>query len=86
MLTFATATTTEPLFLLDERGAARFLGLQPRTLQAWRHSGGGPPYVVISSRCIRYRIADLEAFAADRVRASTSDRGAADQQPSDDAA
>jgi predicted DNA-binding transcriptional regulator AlpA len=59
--------------LIDERAAARLLGLTPRTLQKWRHSGDGPVYVRISSRCIRYRLADLEAWAAARRQRSTSE-------------
>ena len=66
--------TKHPLVLLDERDAARALGLTPRTLQAWRNRGGGPAYVRISSRCIRYRLIDLEAWAAERVRTSTSEQ------------
>lgn len=58
--------------LLDERAAAATLGLTPRTLQSWRNRGGGPAFVRVSSRCIRYRVEDLEAWAADRVRTSTS--------------
>ncbi len=64
-----------PQILVDERAAAAALGLTPRTLQAWRHAGGGPPFCLISSRCVRYRVADLESWAADRVRTSTSDAG-----------
>lgn len=59
--------------LIDERAAADALGLTPRTLQAWRIRGEGPAHVRISSRCIRYRPQDLAAFAAERVRKSTSE-------------
>ena len=61
-----------PVVLVDERRAARALGLEPRTLQEWRRRGGGPPFVRISSRCVRYRLVDLEAWAAARVVGSTS--------------
>lgn len=61
--------------LVDERTAADALRLTPRTLQEWRRRGGGPPYVQVSSRCIRYRPSDLEEWAADRLRTSTSDPG-----------
>ena len=61
--------------LVDERAAAEALRLTPRTLQAWRHRGGGPPFVRISARCIRYRIEDLERWAEARLRTSTSDMG-----------
>lgn len=62
-----------PPFLLDERQAGSMLGLTARTMQSWRHSGDGPPHVKISSRCVRYRLSDLEQFAAERLRSSTSD-------------
>ncbi|MQA92561.1 MAG: helix-turn-helix domain-containing protein [Gemmatimonas sp.] len=55
------------IVLLSERDAAAALGLTPRTLQEWRRRGGGPPYVRISSRCLRYRVADLEEWAAERL-------------------
>jgi predicted DNA-binding transcriptional regulator AlpA len=58
--------------LLDETGAAKLLGMKPRTLSAWRHRGGGPEYVRISSRCVRYPVAALEAWIADRATTSTS--------------
>lgn len=71
------ATRTSAL-LVDERDAAELLSLTPRTLQEWRRRGEGPPHVRVSSRCIRYRIVDLEEWAAERVRTSTSDNGGVD--------
>jgi predicted DNA-binding transcriptional regulator AlpA len=65
--------------LVNEAGAAALLGLKPRTLTEWRMLGTGPAYVRISNRCIRYRLSDLDAWAAERVRTSTSDPGAADE-------
>lgn len=67
--------TSPSVLLLDERAAADALGLQPRTLQEWRRRGGGPPYVRISQRCIRYRDQDLAEWAEERIRTSTSDPG-----------
>lgn len=64
---------TAPTILLDERGAASALGLTPRTLQNWRWNGDGPPHVRISSRCVRYRVSDLEAWAASRVKKNTGE-------------
>ncbi len=61
--------------LIGEKIAAAFLGLTDRTLQAYRQRGGGPRYVYISSRCLRYRRADLRAWAEARMRTSTSDPG-----------
>ena len=59
--------------LLRETEAARFLGFTPRALQAWRCRGGGPKYVRISRRAIRYRRGDLVAWIEERVRSTTSE-------------
>ncbi len=63
--------------LINEKAAAAFLGLTDRTMQALRQRGGSPRYVYISSRCLRYRRADLRAWAEARMRTSTSDTGKA---------
>ncbi|MAZ02509.1 MAG: DNA-binding protein [Sneathiella sp.] len=60
----------------EDRGA-EFVGLDPRTLQARRQRGGGPKYVRISSRCIKYRRIDLKEWADGLLRQSTSDTGEA---------
>ena len=60
--------------LLTEREAARLLRLKPRTLQAWRLIGGkNLPFVRISRRAIRYRMADVHRFIKRNLRLSTSD-------------
>ena len=61
--------------LVGETAAADFLGLSKRTMQALRQKGGGAHFVKLSARCIRYRRADLKAWADERVRWSTSDPG-----------
>jgi len=61
--------------LLTEKQAARVLGFSPRTLQAWRVRGGGPAFVHVSARCVRYRREDLETWISERLRISTSDDG-----------
>ena len=60
--------------LLTQEEAAGRLGLSPRFLEVRRYRGDGPPFVRVSSRCVRYRPQDLEAWTAERVRTSTSDR------------
>lgn len=62
--------------LVDEKAAAAFLGLSPRTIQDYRQRGSGPRYIAISPRCLRYRRIDLRQWAESRLRASTSDPGA----------
>ena len=59
---------------LDTRAAAAHLGLSPRTLDRYRVSGEGPEFYKLGTR-VRYRLADLEAWAASRRRRSTSDDG-----------
>ena len=61
--------------LIDEKAAADFLGLTNRTMQGLRQRGGGPQYIFLSSRCLRYRRIDLRKWADARVRVSTSDPG-----------
>lgn len=59
--------------LLTEKEAAEAIGLTPRFLQDRRLKGGGPPFVRISARCVRYRPEDLETWAVERLRHSTSE-------------
>lgn len=61
--------------LLDERRAAAYLSVSPRTLRNWRTRGGGPKFVKVSARCIRYRVKDLAEWTERRTRRSTSDLG-----------
>ena len=63
--------------LINEEAAAEYLGLKVRTMQGFRYRGGGPRYIAISSRCLRYRRIDLRSWADARVRTSTSDPGKA---------
>lgn len=65
----------QPQILLTERQAAAALGFSSRALCSWRAKGGGPRYVKVNSRAIRYRPVDLEQWAAERLRTSTSDPG-----------
>jgi hypothetical protein len=55
---------------------AYLLGLSVRTLEGLRLRGGGPPYVKLL-RSVRYRRGDGLAWAAGKLRLSTSDRGEA---------
>lgn len=64
--------TNEPAVLVDEREAASILCYSVRALQNWRHRGGGPKFVRVSSRSIRYRRADLIAWVDERIVSNTS--------------
>ncbi|MEZ5748706.1 MAG: helix-turn-helix domain-containing protein [Caenibius sp.] len=57
---------------VDEMAAANITGISVSSLQKMRVRGGGPPYAKVGNR-VRYRIVDLEAFMAERVRNSTSE-------------
>ncbi|MBB3065349.1 helix-turn-helix domain-containing protein [Limibacillus halophilus] len=59
--------------LMTESEAADFLSYTTRALQNWRVRGGGPKFIRISSRSIRYRRRDLITWADERSRLSTSD-------------
>ncbi|MFH1742169.1 MAG: DNA-binding protein [bacterium] len=70
---------TDPDALMNEEQAAAFLKFTPRALQMWRHRGGGPQFVKISSRAVRYRKCDLLTWVEERLRRSTSDNGERDE-------
>lgn len=59
--------------LIDERTAAKFLGYSVRALQNWRVRGGGPAFIKVSARSIRYRRCDLKAWAEERLMRHTSE-------------
>ena len=63
--------------LIQKGEAARFLDLTERFLEVRRQRGGGPRFIVISSRCIRYRRIDLRTWSEALLRTSTSDPGQA---------
>ena len=63
--------------LITEEPAAEFLNLTRRKMQKDRQDGVGPKFIRLSARCIRYRRADLRAWAEARLRKSTSDPGSA---------
>lgn len=48
------ALTDEYWFaLIDEKEFAGFLNLTVRTLQKYRQTGNGPPFIRLSGRCVR---------------------------------
>jgi excisionase family DNA binding protein len=50
--------------------AAQYLNVRKSTLEAWRHYGGGPPFVRYK-RAVRYRRSDLEKFLTSRLQVNT---------------
>ena len=52
-------TPTELDQLMNEKQAAEVLCYSVRALQNWRCRGGGPRYIKVSARSVRYRRRDL---------------------------
>jgi predicted DNA-binding transcriptional regulator AlpA len=62
--------------VLRTPAAAEYVGLSDSTLEKFRLTGEGPQFVRIGVRAVGYRIEDLEAWLAERVRRSTSEGAA----------
>jgi predicted DNA-binding transcriptional regulator AlpA len=58
--------------LLNEIEAAKALGFSVRALQNWRVRGGGPVFVKISRRSVRYRRRDLLTWIEAHCCANTA--------------
>ena len=62
--------------LLSETRTSKLLDdTSPRTLQRWRQTGDGPPFVKIGGR-VFYEESALEAFIQSRTFRSTAEAGA----------
>lgn len=57
---------------LDNRAAAQYLGVSESFLNKSRISGTTPPYIKAGAKVL-YDLADLDAWLAQRRRASTSE-------------
>ena len=69
-------STNHPTYLdrlVNEKEAAEFLGYTVRALQNWRIRGGGPKFVKVSSRSVRYRLRDLLEWSESKLVSSTSE-------------
>jgi hypothetical protein len=62
--------------LLTPKEAARYLSMTERFLEARRTRGDGPPFIKVSENRVRYSIADLRSWAAERRCTSTADEPA----------
>jgi hypothetical protein len=62
--------------LLDTEGAAQHLCLSISYLEKLRVRGGGPDFAKLGG-AVRYRLCDLDAWAAQRLVSSTSERAVA---------
>lgn len=72
---YTTSPPTSPNLKTED--AAKFLNVQPATLEQWRWNGRGPRFVKIGRSC-RYRLVDLEAFLEERVFSSTTEAQASE--------
>lgn len=61
--------------LLKADEAARWLGVHPVTLAAWRSRGEGPKWIKIGARNVRYRSNDIEKWL--RANEQTTTRAGA---------
>jgi excisionase family DNA binding protein len=61
--------------LLTVEDAALRLKISKHTLNRWRVTGEGPPFVKYGPRLVRYEEEVLDAWARDRRRGSTSEYG-----------
>lgn len=60
--------------LLTPRMLADELGVTTKSLERWRATGEGPPFLRVSRKIIRYRKTDVEGFLAARVATSTTSK------------
>ena len=56
--------------LLTRAELCQRLGVASRTLEEWTRRGYGPPLIHLTARVVRYRLADVRAWLADRERAA----------------
>ncbi|WP_424982085.1 helix-turn-helix domain-containing protein [Maritalea sp. S77] len=58
--------------MLTPDKAAKVLSLSVKTLANMRSAGGGPVFLKLANRTIRYRYSDLEVFIANSAKQNTS--------------
>lgn len=69
--------TVSPPAVFTTSEAAKYLSIQPSTLEQWRWNGKGPLFIKIGRSC-RYRLTDLDAFLDARVFSSTTEAQASE--------
>lgn len=58
--------------LLTTKEAAEYLGMSPRTLEGYRSRGGGPQFMRLGRRSVRYDPDALQQWATAQTVRSTS--------------
>lgn len=61
---------------ISTRAASRLTGVSVCTLETWRSRGGGPKFIKIGAKMIRYQRRSLLEWMARQERRNTSDAGA----------
>ncbi len=61
--------------LLTVEDAAAHLKISKHTLNRWRVTGEGPPFIKYGPRLVRYLITALDGWAQERIFANTSQYG-----------
>ena len=61
--------------LLTVEDAAAHLQISKHTLNRWRVTGEGPPFIKYGPRLVRYLVSALDTWALDRLYANTSQYG-----------
>ncbi|MBI1328112.1 MAG: helix-turn-helix domain-containing protein [Alphaproteobacteria bacterium] len=62
----------EPDRHIDEKRAAEYLGISYKTLQGYRVKGGGPEFVKIGKKTVRYKFSDLQKWTENKKKKNTS--------------
>ena len=57
----------EPTKYLDEDAVSALLSVSVRTIQRWRGTGEGPPFIRAGARRVIYDLAQVNAWAAART-------------------
>lgn len=58
-----------------EEASRMITGVPARALATWRSRGGGPPFLKLGGRTVRYQRRELFAWMASQRRTNTADRG-----------
>ena len=74
MKTHTPRTQTDGVRVFRTADAAKRVGLSESSLEKFRLSGDGPPFVRIGSRAVGYLVSDLDEWLASRRRRSSSER------------
>ncbi len=59
--------------LADQAEIAKVLDVSERTLEGYRLTGGGPPFVRVSARCVKYQRIGAYLYMKEREHSSTAE-------------